>query len=66
MRKSLGPDTPSQPDLPPHLTSVEIEHTLIAALRPEARQRDISVVRLINNLLAVTIEDQLTQAILDD
>ena len=32
----LGPDTPSQPELPPHLTSVEIEHTLIAALRPPA------------------------------
>ena len=66
MRKSVGPDTPSQPDLLPHLISVEIEHTLVVALRPEARRRDISVPDLISRLLSVTVADKLRTAILDD
>lgn len=67
MRKPAGPETPSQPDLPPHMTSVEIDRDLvIVALRPEAARRQLTVPRLINRLLAVTVEDKLTTAILDD
>ena len=66
MRKPVGPETPSQPDLPPHMTSVEIDRDLVVALRPEAARRQLTVPRLINRLLAVTVEDKLTAAILDD
>jgi hypothetical protein len=62
MRKSVGPDTPSQPELPSHLTSVEIDRDLVVALRPEAARRETTVPRLINHLLAVTVEDKLTTA----
>jgi hypothetical protein len=66
MRKPVGPDNPSQPDLPPNMTPVEIDCDLVVALRPEAARRQITVPRLINTLLAVTVEDKLTTAILDD
>ena len=66
MRKPVGPETPSQPDLPPHMTSVEISRDLVVALRPEAARRQLTVPRLINRLLAATVEDKLTTAILDD
>jgi hypothetical protein len=52
---------------PKHPTlSVEIEHAVVVALRPEARRRDISVARLVHDLLNVIATDQLTTAILDD
>jgi hypothetical protein len=43
--------------------SIEIEHALVAAL---ARRRDVSVARLVHDLLNVIATDQLTTAILDD
>ena len=43
--------------------SIEIEHALVAAL---ARRRDVSVARLVHDLLNVVATDQLTTAILDD
>ena len=65
MRKPVGAETPSQPDLPPHLLPIEIDRDLITALRPAAR-RQLTVPRLINRLLAATVEDKLSTAILDD
>jgi hypothetical protein len=44
----------------------EIEHDLITRLRPEAARREVSVDRLIRDLLDVIVDDQLTTAILDD
>ena len=43
MRKPVGPDNPSQPDLPPHMTPVEIDRDLVVALRPEAARRQLTV-----------------------
>jgi hypothetical protein len=57
-RKDVGPETPSRPDLPPHLTSVEIDRELVLALRPEAAQRQLTVPRLIHRLLTVTVSDR--------
>ena len=34
--------------------SIEIEHALVAALRPEARRRDVSVARLVYDLLGAS------------
>jgi hypothetical protein len=45
---------------------VEIEHDLITRLRPEAAQREVSVDRLIRDLLDIIVDDKLTTAILDD
>jgi hypothetical protein len=47
-------------------TLVELDHALVARLRPEAARRDVRVVRLIHGLLDVIATDQLTGAILDD
>jgi hypothetical protein len=48
------------------MTSVEVDRDLVVALRPEAARRQLTIPRLINRLLAVTVEDKLTAAILDD
>lgn len=66
MRKPAGPETPSRPDLPPHHLPIDIDRDLVVALRPEAARRQLTVPLLINRLLAVTVEDKLTTAILDD
>jgi hypothetical protein len=66
MRKPAGPETPSQPDLPPHHLPIDIDRDLVVSLRPEAARRQLTVSRLINRLLAVTVENKLTTAILDD
>jgi hypothetical protein len=52
--------------LSPLTTPIDIDRDLVVALRPEAAKRSTTVPRLINHLLAVTVEDQLTRAILDD
>jgi hypothetical protein len=44
---------------------VEIDHALILALRPEAARRDMTVPRLINDLLDVIASDGLVGAVLD-
>jgi hypothetical protein len=54
------------PAASPLYTSIEISRDLLVALRPEAARRQTTVPRLINHLLAVTVEDKLTTAILDD
>jgi hypothetical protein len=46
--------------------SIEIEHALVAALRPEARRRDVSVARLVYDLLGMIAADGLVTAVLDD
>ena len=46
--------------------SIEIEHALVAALRLEARRRDVSVARLVYDLLGMIAADGLVTAILDD
>ena len=67
MAKPGRPPSLSPPELSPNLTAVEIDHSLFVALRPEAARREMTVPRLINQLLAVTVEDKLTRAtILDD
>ena len=43
-----------------------IEHALVAALRPPARRRDVSVARLVYDLLGMIAADGLVTAILDD
>ena len=45
---------------------VEIEHDLITRLRPEAARREVSIDRLIRDLLHIIVDDKLTTAILDD
>jgi hypothetical protein len=50
----------------PLTTPVEIDRNLIAGLRSEAQRRSTTVPRLINDLLALTVKDKLTTAILDD
>jgi hypothetical protein len=45
---------------------IEIEHDLITRLRPEAARREVSVDRLIRNLLDIIVDEKLTTAILDD
>lgn len=44
----------------------EIAHPLVASFRPEARRRDISVARLILDMLDVIAADGLVGAVLDD
>jgi hypothetical protein len=56
-----GAEPPKHPAL-----SIEIEHALVAALRPEARRRDVSVARLVYDLLGMIAADGLVTAILDD
>jgi len=56
-----GAASPKHPAL-----SVEIEHTVVAALRPEARRRDVSVARLVYDLLGMIAADGLVTAVLDD
>jgi hypothetical protein len=65
-RKPAGPHSSSQPEHPTNMTPVEIDRALVVALRPEAARRQTTVPRLINHLLAVTIQDRLTHAMLDD
>jgi hypothetical protein len=45
---------------------IEIEHDLITRFRPEAARREVSVDRLIRDLLDIIVDDKLTTAILDD
>ena len=45
---------------------IEIEHDPITRLRPEAAGREVSVHRLIRDLLDIIVDDKLTTAILDD
>jgi hypothetical protein len=66
MRTSVGPHSPSRPETAPHMARIEVEHTTIVALRPEARRRDVSVERLVQNLLTVLVTDKLVAAVLDD
>jgi hypothetical protein len=56
-----GTEPPKHPAL-----SIEIEHALIAALRPEAQRRDVSVARLALDLLGTIPADGLVTAVLDD
>ena len=56
-----GADAPKHPAL-----SIEIEHALVAALRLEARRRDVSVARLVYDLLGMIAADGLVTAVLDD
>jgi hypothetical protein len=56
-----GTEHPKHPAL-----SVEIEHTVVAALRPEARRRDVSVARLVYDLFGTIAADGLVTAVLDD
>ena len=46
--------------------AVEIEHHVIVHIRREAQRRDVSVARLLHDLLDAIVADQLTTAILDD
>ena len=55
----------TEPQKPPAL-SVELEHGLVAAFRPEARRRDVSVGRLVLDLLDTIAADGLVTAVLDD
>jgi hypothetical protein len=66
MRHPVGPHIPSQPDTAPHMSRIEVEHAVIMALRPEARRRDVSVERLVRNILTVVATDRLVTAVLDD
>jgi hypothetical protein len=66
MRHPVGPHAPSRPETAPHMASIEVEHAVIVALRPEARRRDVSVERLVQNLLTVPVADKLVTAVLDD
>jgi hypothetical protein len=50
---------------PPPLR-VEVSHDLVLAYRKEAARRDVSVQRLVAELLDRIAGDQLTSAILDD
>jgi hypothetical protein len=45
--------------------AIEIDRAVIQAFRPEAARRGTTVPRLINDLLDVIAEDNLTAAILD-
>ena len=45
---------------------IEVEHDLITRLRPEAARREVSVDRLIRDLLDIIVDDKLTTAILDN
>jgi hypothetical protein len=56
-----GAASPKHPTL-----SVEIEHTVVAAFRPEARRRDVSVAPLVQDLLGMIAADGLVTAVLDD
>jgi len=49
----------------PAALSIEIEHGLVAALRPETRRRDVSVERLIQDLLTTIATDKLVTTVLD-
>jgi hypothetical protein len=55
----------AEPPKHPAALSIEIEHGLVAALRPEARRRDVSVERLIQDLLTTIATDKLVTAVLD-
>jgi predicted DNA-binding ribbon-helix-helix protein len=46
-------------------TTIELEHDLVVRLRSEAAGRQMSVVRLVQDLLEVILTDGLTAAILD-
>jgi hypothetical protein len=46
--------------------SIELEHAVVAAFRPEARRRDVSVARLVQDLLGTIAADGLVTAVLDD
>jgi hypothetical protein len=59
-------NTDGLPPISPLTVAVEVDRNLIVALRPEAARRDTTVPDLVNRLLAVTVEDKLTTAILDD
>lgn len=45
---------------------IELDYALVAALRPEAKARDVPVSRLVRDLLDTIATDRLTGAILDD
>jgi hypothetical protein len=47
--------------------TIEVDHTVVVSLRPEARRRDVPVARLVRDLLdRVGEEPALVGAILDD
>jgi hypothetical protein len=47
--------------------TVEVDHSIVVSLRPEARRRDVPVARLVRDLLdRVGAEPSLVGAILDD
>jgi hypothetical protein len=56
-----GSEHPKHPTL-----SVEIEHALVTAFRSEARRRDVSVARLVYDLLSAIASGGLVTAVLDD
>jgi hypothetical protein len=64
MTPTPGPGGPRDHHPP---TVIELDHTLVVSLRPEARRRDVNVARLVRDLLdAVGEEPSLVGAILDD
>jgi hypothetical protein len=44
---------------------VEVDHALVLRLRPQAVRRDVSVQRLLLDLINVIVRDRLTAAVLD-
>jgi hypothetical protein len=45
---------------------VEVDHSLLTALRAQAARRDLSVAALVRLLLDTIVTDRLTAAILDE
>jgi hypothetical protein len=64
MRRRSRPAQAQIHTRPPAL--VEVDHDLVVRLRPEAARREVSVNRLIRDLLDIIVDDKLTTAILDD
>ena len=62
MRPEVGTDRRSLA----RTTTIELQHELVVRLRSEAASRQMSVARLVHDLLEVIATDKLTAAILDD
>jgi hypothetical protein len=64
--KTIGDGRGGPRDHRPPMT-VEVDHSIVVSLRPEARRRDVPVARLVRDLLdRVGAEPGLVGAILDD
>jgi hypothetical protein len=65
MTPKIDPRGGSREHRPP--MTVEVDHSVVVQLRPEARRRDVPVARLVRDLLdRVGAEPGLVGAILDD